>query len=172
MKRVLAGTTVGVELSVDGTPVAIAVESRVSLADALRDELGMTSVRVGCEQGVCGTCTVLLDGRSQRSCLTLAVQADGAEITTVAGLAATLDDLRSALSRHFAVQCGFCAAGLLVTAAEWLATDPNPDEAAVRSMLSGNVCRCSGYNGMVHAILEVAQARSADRWAANGPTEA
>lgn len=151
---------VAVDLVVDGRSERLRAEPRTSLADALRDQLGVTGVRVGCEQGVCGSCTVVIDGVSQRSCLALAVQADGAEVTTVAGLTDAVDDLRAALSRHFALQCGFCASGLVVTAAEWLADDPRPDEVAVRQMLSGNICRCSGYDGMVRAIVEVAGRRS------------
>ena len=156
-----AGSFVPVTVRVDGTDERVAVEARTSLADALRNQLGVNGVRVGCEQGVCGSCTVLVDGVSQRSCLTLAVQADGAEVTTIAGLADAIDDLRAAFSRHFAVQCGFCASGALVTAAEWLSSDPRPpvDEAAVREMLSGTICRCTGYDGMVRAILEVASDR-------------
>jgi 2-furoyl-CoA dehydrogenase 2Fe-2S iron sulfur subunit len=154
---------VEVELTVDGRSERLRVEPRLSLADALRDQLGVTGVRVGCEQGVCGTCTVVIDDVSQRSCLVLAIQAEGSHVTTVAGLSDAVDDLRAALTRHFALQCGFCASGLMVTAAEWLAGEPDPDEAAVRRMLSGNICRCSGYEGMVRAIVEVAEARRVDR---------
>lgn len=159
MTFVERGHETRVNLRVDGVEESIVVEARTSLADGLRDQLGVTAIRVGCEQGVCGSCTVMVDGMSQRSCLTLAVQVEGAEVTTVAGLADTIDDLRAAFSRNFAVQCGFCASGALVTAAEWLTTDPDPDEDDVRRMLSGTICRCTGYDGMVRAILETAQRR-------------
>ena len=149
-----------VDMVVDGESVSVRVEPRTSLADALREEAGVTSVRIGCEQGVCGSCTVAVDGVAQRSCLTFAVQADGASITTVAGIDALVGEvgeaLRDALSRHFALQCGFCASGLVVTAAQWLSQQPSTDEDEVRRMLSGNICRCSGYDGMVRAIVEVA----------------
>lgn len=162
MTSVPANETVAVELVVDGEVERVSVEGRTSLADALRDELAVTAVRVGCEQGVCGSCTVVVDGVAQRSCLTLAVQADGATVETLSGLADGIEDLRAAFARHFAVQCGFCASGVLVTAATWLTSMPDVtevDEGAVRAMLSGNVCRCSGYDGMVRAVMDVAAAR-------------
>ena len=158
-RQVAADKIVIENIVVDGRIEQMTVETRTSLADALRDELGVTSVRLGCEQGVCGSCSVVVDGVAQRSCLTLAVQADGTQVETLAGLAEGIEDLRSAFSRHFAVQCGFCASGVLVTAAVWLTTASAVDEDAVRSMLSGNVCRCSGYEGMVRAVLEVAADR-------------
>lgn len=150
---------VPVEIVVDGRSERLSLETRTSLADALRDELAVTSVRLGCEQGVCGSCAVVVDGVAQRSCLTLAVQVDGASVETLSGVADRIEDLRAAFARNFAVQCGFCASGVLVTAALWLDAAPLVDEAAIRTMLSGNVCRCSGYEGMVRAVRETAEAR-------------
>jgi len=131
------------------------------LSDFLRHELNAYGTHVGCEHGVCGACTVVLDGRLARSCLTFAVQADGAEIATVEGLAANgeLSDLQQAFSCHGALQCGFCTAGVLISATRYLAETPMPDEASVRAMLSGHLCRCTGYDGMVRAILDVAETR-------------
>lgn len=159
---VAAEGEVPVVLAVDGRELSAAVEARTSLADAVR-AVGVTGVKLGCEQGVCGSCTVLLDGESQRSCLVLAVQAEGVEITTAAGLAGPIDELRSAFVDHFAVQCGFCASGVLVTAAAELAererngTLNQLDQSTVAGLLSGNVCRCTGYGSMVAAITQAAE---------------
>ncbi|MEM7339620.1 MAG: FAD binding domain-containing protein [Actinomycetota bacterium] len=153
---------VAVTLDVDGRAHATVIEPRTSLTDALR-EVGVTGVKVGCEQGVCGSCTVLLDGTSQRSCLVLAVQVDGVEITTAAGLTAPIEELRTAFVDHFAVQCGFCASGVLVTAAAELAerqragTLDSLDRPTISRLLSGNVCRCTGYASMVTAIEQAAE---------------
>jgi len=155
MRRVEAGERAEVTVEIDGRRETASVDARTNLADFARG-VGATSVRVGCEQGVCGSCTVMLDDMSVRSCLVLAVQADGSRVETLAGIGGRIDELRAAFARHFALQCGFCASGILVTAAEWLAGDPVVDEAEVRRMLSANVCRCTGYEGMVRAILEVA----------------
>lgn len=157
-----AGSDVPVTLTVDGRPRSVTVQARTSLADAVRSA-GVTGVKLGCEQGVCGSCTVLLDGTSQRSCLVLAVQAIGVEITTAATLTGPMEVLRSAFVDHFAVQCGFCASGVLVTAAAELAereqagTLDELDGDAVAGLLSGNVCRCTGYESMVDAILQAAR---------------
>ncbi|MEM7015824.1 MAG: (2Fe-2S)-binding protein [Pseudomonadota bacterium] len=159
MKTINANDRHVVRLNVDGRDVSLSVEPRTNLADGLREELGITSVRVGCEQGICGACSVLIDGVSQRACLTLAVQANGQVVTTAAGLGDEIDDLRDALQHHFAFQCGFCASGILITAASWLANSPEPDEMEVRRMLTDNMCRCTGYAGMVKAILDVATQR-------------
>ena len=133
-------------------------EARTLLSDFLRHELHLYGTHVGCEHAVCGACTVLLDGRLARSCSTLAVQAEGAEITTIEGLAVDdgLEPLRQAFSRHGALQCGFCTPGILASASHFLAAYKNPSEAEIREMLSGHLCRCTGYDGMVGAILEVA----------------
>jgi len=137
-------------------------EPRTLLSDFLRHQLGATGTRVGCEHGVCGACTVLVDGRSSRSCLMLAVQAEGKKLQTVESLASadTLNDLQQAFRKHHALQCGFCTAGILMSSTEFLANVPNPTEPQVRDMLSGHLCRCTGYTGIVNAVLEVAEARS------------
>jgi len=138
-------------------------EARTLLSDFLRHELGATGVHVGCEHGVCGACTVCVDGIAQRSCLTLAVAADGKQIQTVEGLADAgheLSDLQAAFRRHHALQCGFCTPGILMSVADFLARVPAPSEAEVREMLTGHLCRCTGYTGIVAAILDVASSRS------------
>ena len=124
-------------------------------------ELGATGTHVGCEHGVCGACTVRLDGAPARACLTLAVQADGRRVDTVEGLApeGELNDLQKAFRRHHALQCGFCTAGILMTLDAWLESRPAPDEGEVRALLSGHLCRCTGYSGIVAAALDAAEAR-------------
>ncbi|MDE0387566.1 MAG: (2Fe-2S)-binding protein [Rhodospirillales bacterium] len=131
------------------------------LSDFLRHELGATGTHVGCEHGVCGACTVRLDGVPARACLTLAVQAEGRRVDTVEGLAPAgeLNDLQKAFRRHHALQCGFCTAGILMSLDAWLDSRPKPDEAEVRALLSGHLCRCTGYAGIVAAALDVAEAR-------------
>ena len=131
---------------------------RLTLADFLRDELGLTGTHLGCEHGVCGACTVRVNGRTARSCLMLAVQAHGASISTVEGLAApdgTLSPMQQAMTDHHGLQCGFCTPGILMTLAEMMETLDRPDETAVREWLSGNICRCTGYQGIVDAALSV-----------------
>jgi carbon-monoxide dehydrogenase small subunit len=147
-----------IALTVNGRKRHVAVEPRRLLSDCLRDDLGLTGTNLGCEQGVCGSCTVLVDGESVRSCLMFAVQADGAEIQTVEGLAegATLHPLQAAFHEHHALQCGFCTPGMLITASELLERNPQPDEAEIRDALSGNLCRCTGYQHIVDAIQAVA----------------
>ena len=136
-------------------------EPRDLLSDLLRHELGATGTHVGCEHGVCGACTVHIDGVAGRSCLMLAVQADGRRIDTVEGLAPdqTLGDLQQAFQRHHALQCGFCTAGILMSCADYLKRVPDPNEAQVRDMLSGHLCRCTGYTPIVAAALDVAARR-------------
>ena len=149
-----------VTLSVNGASRTASVEPRITLADVLRDELGLTGTHVGCEHGVCGACTVLLDGRSVRSCLLFAVQAAGHEVTTVEGLAAadgTLHPLQEAFHEVHGLQCGFCTPGLLMAARELLDENPSPTEAEVRTWLSGNLCRCTGYQNIVDAVLLAAE---------------
>ena len=131
------------------------------LSDFLRHELGATGTHVGCEHGVCGACTVRLDGAPVRACLTLAVQAEGRRVDTVEGLApeGELNDLQRTFRRHHALQCGFCTPGILMSLDAYLETKPEPDEGAIRALLSGHLCRCTGYSGIVAAALEAAEAR-------------
>lgn len=148
-----------ITLTVNGVRHEIEVESRVTLADCLRHHLGLTGTHVGCEHGVCGACTVLIDGRSARSCLMLAVQAEGTEISTIEGLAepdGQLQSLQQAFHDNHGLQCGFCTPGILMTLTEFLKSNPDPSEAEVREALSGNLCRCTGYQGIVAAALDAA----------------
>lgn len=138
------------------------VQSRTLLSDFLRHGLGATGTHVGCEHGVCGACTVRVDGVAQRACMTLAVQVDGRDVQTVEGLAGDgelLGDLQAAFKRHHALQCGFCTAGILMSCTDWLGRIEDPSEDDVRAMLSGHLCRCTGYTPIVAAILDVARQR-------------
>ena len=150
-----------VELTVNGRERIGHAEPRMLLSDFLRHELGCYGLHVGCEHGVCGACTILRDGAAQRSCTQYAVQAEGADITTVEGLAepGKLTDLQAAFKRHHALQCGFCTAGILMSATAFLEAHEDPSEAQIREMLAGHLCRCTDYHGMVQAILEVSKAR-------------
>jgi carbon-monoxide dehydrogenase small subunit len=152
-----------VAVTVNGREFRRSVPPRLTLADFLRDELGLTGTHLGCEHGVCGACTVFIEGRSARACLTLAVQADGLRVDTVEGLDQFEETarLRRALSERHGLQCGFCTPGFLVTAVELLRdTDAEKPltEDAVREALSGNICRCTGYQGIVQAVLDAAEA--------------
>ena len=158
-----------VRIELNGQPRRGHCEPRTLLSDFLRHALGATGTHVGCEHGICGACTVRIDGVAARACLTLAVQADGRRIDTVEGLAPAneareplLSDLQAAFKRHHALQCGFCTAGILMSCADWLARLAGrvPDEAQVRALLSGHLCRCTGYTPIVAAVLEVAAARA------------
>jgi carbon-monoxide dehydrogenase small subunit len=153
---------VRIACTVNGRPVRAGVSARLSVADFLRDRLRLTGTHLGCEHGVCGACTVLLDGRSVRSCLMFAGQLDGRAVTTVEGLTAggRNEDLCAAMSAEHGLQCGFCTPGFLATAVELLDDGGTADEAGVREALSGNVCRCTGYSGIVRAVLATAKARS------------
>lgn len=144
-----------VAFEINGKPVEIEVEPRLSLADCLRDVLGLTGTHIGCEHGVCGACTVIVDGEAVRSCLTLAVQVSGQEVTTVEGLSADegLTPLQQAFRRHHALQCGFCTPGMVTTAHALLSEEPDADADRVREVLSGNICRCTGYIPIVEAVL-------------------
>ncbi len=155
---------VEIALTVNGEAVARAVDPRIHLVDFLRGELGLTGSHLGCEHGVCGTCTVRLDGETVRGCLLLAVQADGAEVETVEGLAAdpAWDDLRAAFVARNALQCGYCTPGMLASAAELLAAGGVPTRDAIRDHLSGNYCRCTGYHAIVDAVESVARARAGE----------
>jgi aerobic carbon-monoxide dehydrogenase small subunit len=150
-----------ITLTVNGRSYTRPVEARTTLADFLRHALELTGTHLGCEHGVCGACTVLIDGRSARSCLTFAVQMNGRSITTVEGLSVDggLSPLQQAFQDHHGLQCGFCTPGMLVTLTELLADNPDPTEAEVREVLTGNLCRCTGYAGPVAAALAAARAQ-------------
>jgi 2-furoyl-CoA dehydrogenase 2Fe-2S iron sulfur subunit len=160
MLRLKAGMRHAVTLKVNGRTLTGQAESRTLLTDFLRHELKLFGTHVGCEHGVCGACTVLVDGRAVRSCVQYAVECDGAEIRTVESLAQAglLNELQQAFNRHHALQCGFCTPGILMSATHFLAEHPDPTEAAVRDMLSGHICRCTGYYPIVAAILDAARA--------------
>jgi aerobic carbon-monoxide dehydrogenase small subunit len=146
-------------ITVNGKSHARVVESRLTLADFLRHELGLTGTHLGCEHGVCGACTVLVDGRSARSCLMFAVQANGCEVTTVEGLTPDggLSALQQAFMDNHGLQCGFCTPGMLITLTELLRDNADPTEQEIREALTGNLCRCTGYAGIVKAALDAAQ---------------
>jgi carbon-monoxide dehydrogenase small subunit len=153
-----------IALKVNGTNTEVDVEPRLTLADCLRHHIGLTGTHIGCEHGVCGACTVILDGSAVRSCLVLAVQADGADVRTVEGLCEgeVLAPLQKAFRKHHALQCGFCTPGMLMTAHALLTTEPDANEARIREVMSGNICRCTGYIGIIAAIGE-AQAAYRER---------
>lgn len=147
-----------VRFEVNGKPVEVEAEPRLTLADCLRHHLRLTGTHVGCEHGVCGSCTVLVDGAAVRSCLILAVQAEGARVTTVEGLSLEegLTPLQASFKKHHALQCGFCTPGILMSFTDFLRRNPQPSEAQVVEVLSGHICRCTGYAGIVAAVLEAA----------------
>jgi carbon-monoxide dehydrogenase small subunit len=148
-----------VSLKVNGRAYSKETEARRTLADFLRDDLGLTGTHLGCEHGACGACTIMIDGDLARSCLTLAVQAQGASLTTVEGLARgnELHPVQKAFKEHHALQCGFCTPGFLITAVALIDAIPDPSEGQVREWLSGNICRCTGYQFIVDAVLCAAQ---------------
>ncbi len=148
-----------IAVKVNGSEYRRTAPVRMLLSDFLRHELRLTGTHVGCEHGVCGACTVLVDGRSARACLMLAVQVDGCEILTIEGIAnadGSLHPLQDAFQRHHALQCGFCTPGMLTTLMELLADNPSPTEEDVKITISGNLCRCTGYAGIVKAALDAA----------------
>jgi len=151
-----------IALTVNGEPVRKRVDARRTLVDFLREDLDLTGSHVGCEHGVCGACTVRLDGAIVRGCLTLAVQCDGAKVETIEGVSdsGTLTDLQQAFQARNALQCGFCTPGMLLTAAALLAHGGVPSREKIREHLSGNYCRCTGYHAIVDAVEAVAQARA------------
>jgi carbon-monoxide dehydrogenase small subunit len=151
MKRVMR-----VAFELNGAAVEADVESRTTLADCLRHHLLRTGTHVGCEHGVCGACTVIVDGAAVRSCLMLAVQAEGARVVTVEGLSddAALSPLQAAFRKHHALQCGFCTPGMLATAHALLSEEPDASKERIREVLSGNLCRCTGYIPIVEAVFE------------------
>ena len=162
MLELKEGESHPITFTLDGERVRGFAEPRMLLSDFLRQELGRPEVHVGCEQGVCGACTILLDGRPARSCLVFAVQATGRVVNTVRSLTETdgkLNDLQESFRRHHGLQCGYCTPGILVSAQAYLEKNKRPSEPEVREMLSGHICRCTGYVGMVDAILDTAEKR-------------
>jgi aerobic carbon-monoxide dehydrogenase small subunit len=149
-----------IAVTVNGVQYAREVPVRMHLADFIREELGLTGTHVGCEQGVCGSCTVEVDGQAVRSCLMFAVQADGAEITTIEGVGPApgrLGPLQEAFREHHALQCGFCTPGMVITAKALLESNPSPTDEQIREALSGNTCRCTGYKNIVAAVADAAE---------------
>ena len=144
----------------NGRSVEVDVPPRTTLADCIRHDLRQTGTHVGCEHGVCGACTVIVNGAAVRSCLMLAVQAQGAKVTTVEGLSSdeALSPLQAAFRKHHALQCGFCTPGMLTTAHALLTEEPDADKERIREVLSGNICRCTGYIGIVEAVFEARKA--------------
>ncbi len=162
MRRVNKGELARLRLTLNGRKMSGEAEPRMLLSDFLRHMLGATGTHVGCEHGVCGCCTVLLDGTAVRSCLTLAVQAEGRAVTTVESLAGAdgkLSVLQQAFQNNHALQCGFCTPGILMSFTDFLERNPNPSEAEVVEVLGGNLCSCTGYAGIVSAVLEAANHR-------------
>ncbi len=153
--------SIEISLTVNGVALSRRVESRTSLVDFLRYELELTGSHVGCEHGVCGACTVRVDGAIARACLMLAVQADGGSVETIEGVAATgeIFDLQQAFAEENALQCGFCTPGMLLTAQDLLSRTPEAGAEEIREALSGNYCRCTGYHAMVEAIRKTSRAR-------------
>ena len=150
-----------IRLRVNGEAVAADKPARLHLADFLREQLGLTGTHLGCEHGVCGACTIRLDGAIVRACLVLAVQADGGEVETIEGLSDSgeIADLQAAFIGRNALQCGYCTPGMLIAAQDWLLRAAAPDRAAIRDHLSGNYCRCTGYEAIVDAVAATWQAR-------------
>ncbi|MBS0531911.1 MAG: (2Fe-2S)-binding protein [Proteobacteria bacterium] len=159
MPRLTATKRHAMRFRLNGHPVEGHAEPRMQLADFLRHELGATGTHVGCEHGICGACTVSVDGMLTRACLTLAVQVDGCDVRTVEGLApepGRLSVLQAAFRRHHGLQCGFCTPGILMSLDRYLQTNPNPTENQIRELLSGHLCRCTGYTPIIRAALEAA----------------
>ncbi|MEC9022589.1 MAG: (2Fe-2S)-binding protein [Pseudomonadota bacterium] len=159
------GETRKISVTINGQKYEEEVEVRFHLADFIRQQLGLTGTHLGCEHGVCGACTILLNGQSARSCLMLAVQADGQEILTIEGIAPSEDKLhplQEAFRDNHGLQCGFCTPGMLTTLLEFLEENPDPTEEEVRIAISGNLCRCTGYQGIVAAALDAAKRLKAE----------
>ncbi|HEX3503267.1 MAG TPA: (2Fe-2S)-binding protein [Xanthobacteraceae bacterium] len=160
MRRVNRNEKTRVTLALNGKKLSAEAEPRLLLSDFLRHALGATGTHVGCEHGICGCCTVLIDGVAQRSCLTLAVQVEGREVTTVESLAGAdgaLNPLQQAFRNNHALQCGFCTPGILMSFTDYLRRNPKPTTEQIREVLSGHICRCTGYAGIVKAVEEVAK---------------
>jgi 2-furoyl-CoA dehydrogenase 2Fe-2S iron sulfur subunit len=165
VSRLSAGQRHTVQFALNGKPCGGEAEPRMLLTDFLRHQIGATGTHVGCEHGVCGACTVEIDGELARSCLTLAVQADGCEVRTVEALAPAsgeLSILQAALKRNHALQCGFCTAGILMSLDHFLRETPEPSEQEVRDLLTGHLCRCTGYTPIVRAAMEAAAEMAGD----------
>lgn len=165
MRRVSRDQRSRISVNLNGRNVSAEAEPRMLLSDFIRQALGATGTHVGCEHGVCGCCTVLLDGVAVRSCLTLAMEADGRALTTVESLAGadgTLNALQQAFRNNHALQCGFCTPGILMSFTDFLRRNPKPSEAEVVEVLSGHLCRCTGYAGIVSAVLEAAATTKSD----------
>jgi carbon-monoxide dehydrogenase small subunit len=154
-ERASGGSVIDVSFSINGEPTAVSVEARRTLSDVIRDDVGLTGTHLGCEHGVCGACTVLVDGQPARSCLMLAGQAEGAEVTTIEGLAGSdgsLHPIQQAMMDAHGFQCAFCSPGFLMSAVALLEDNPNPTTAEIREELSGNLCRCTGYQSIVAGV--------------------
>jgi len=165
MRYLTADTKHPVRFILNGHPVEGNAEPRLLLTDFLRREIGLTGTHVGCEHGVCGACTVRVDGAATRACLVYAVQAEGRSVETVEHLAADgdLNDLQRAFRHHHALQCGFCTPGILMSLSQLIDEEPAADEARVREVLSGHICRCTGYHGIIAAALDVLAERQRER---------
>ncbi len=159
MRRVNRAERANIRFTLNGRAVAAPAEPRLLLSDFLRDTLGATGTHVGCEHGICGCCTVLIDGVASRACLTFAVQVEGRAVATVESLApdGKLNHLQQAFHDHHALQCGFCTPGILMSFTDYLGRNPDPSEAEVRDVLSGHLCRCTGYDGLIRAVLAAAR---------------
>jgi 2-furoyl-CoA dehydrogenase 2Fe-2S iron sulfur subunit len=163
MPKLNRGEHTRITITLNGKEVSGETEPRMLLSDFLRQVVNTNSVHVGCEHGVCGACTIRLDGRALRSCLLFAVQVDGCRIDTAAGLAdeaGELNDLQKAFRKHHALQCGYCTPGILMSVTDFLTRNPEPSEEEIKDMLSGHLCRCTGYVGIVRAVLDVVQQRN------------
>ena len=159
MRSLSRAERAAIHFTLNGRPASGTAEPRMLLSDFLREELSANGVHVGCEHGVCGCCTVLIDGTACRSCLTYAVQVEGRTVTTVEALATDgqLNPLQEAFRDHHALQCGFCTPGILMSFTDYLGRNPDPSEDEVRDVLSGHLCRCTGYEGVVRAVLDAAR---------------
>ncbi len=158
MRRLTRDERATIRFTLNGRAAAGEAEPRLLLTDFLREVMGATGVHVGCEHGVCGCCTVLIDGTACRACLTFAVQVEGRSVTTVEALAqdGVLNPLQAAFHEHHALQCGFCTPGILMSFTDYLGRNPDPSEDEVRDVLSGHLCRCTGYEGLIRAVLDAA----------------
>jgi len=167
--HVSIGETLAINVTINGRAHALSVEPRRSLADVIREEVGLTGTHLGCEHGVCGACTVLLDGEPSRSCLMLGVQADGADVVTIEGLAdadGTMHPVQQAMHEAMSFQCAFCSPGFLMAAVALVRDNPQPSRAEIREELSGNLCRCTGYQSIIEGVetaVELMGNRTGDR---------